>query len=679
VGGRRLGRHTAQRVGGARVVGTAVVALPAAVAVVLLLVERWDRFWQHDVTHFWLVGLVSSVSTALSVAVSQDARRRGDARLFLVSLACTASSGFLGLHALATPGVVMDASNTGFEAAVPVGLLVASAFAAASAIDLTPLRAARILERAGVLRATLLVLIAGWAVATVAQVRALEQPLDTDASALDVVGVLGTVLFVAAAARYLLLQRERRSSVVLAFVVAFTLLAESMVVAALADNWRYSWWEWHLLIVGAFGYVASSAYGQAWREGTPVGVFDPLSLDETIRSVRADYSAALEALVDAVDTHGGADGSASIADVAAAVGRQFDLTERQVAVLTQSAEALRADRDQLQRLGVLVAIGACSRVGVPEAELVTDMAAAIDGGFRDDDIRLVFALRGDPLVEHVAAVGEPAMTPDHRRWVLPLTVQGATIGVLDVRRREPRPPTERDDVMFRSLASHASIVIENARLYRQLEGLFRTYMSPAVAAELIANPSHAALGGEIREVSVLMADLAGFTSWSERVRPDEVMAMLNEYFSAVVPVILERDGTVVQFVGDQVMAVFGAPSNQPDHARRAADAALALQVAASALHDRHPDWPRFRVGVNTGPALVGNVGSREMRNFTAIGDTTNLTARLQALAPEGGVVVGDDTARALGAAATTTPLEAVVVKGKAAPVQAHLLHGLPPA
>jgi class 3 adenylate cyclase len=464
-----------------------------------------------------------------------------------------------------------------------------------------------------------------------------------------------------------------------AFVVAFTLLAESMVVAALADNWRYSWWEWHLLIVGAFGYVASSAYGQAWREGTRVGVFDPLSLDDTIRAVRADYSAALEALVDAVDTHGGTDGSTSIVDVATAVGRQFDLTERQVAVLTQSAEALRADRDQLQRLGVLVAIGASSRVGVPEEDLVADMTAAIDVGFRDDEIRLVFELDGDPLVEHVATVGAPAMTPDHRRWVLPLTVQGATIGVLDVRRPASWPPTERDDVVFRSLASHASIVIENARLYRQLDGLFRTYMSPAVASELIADPTQSALGGEIREVSVLMADLAGFTSWSERARPDEVMAMLNEYFGAVVPVILERDGTVVQFVGDQVMAVFGAPSNQPDHARRAADAALALQVAASALSEQHHDWPRFRVGVNTGPALVGNVGSREMRNFTAIGDTTNVTARLQALAPEGGVVVGDGTARALGAAATTTPFEPVTVKGKAEPVQAHLLHALGPA
>jgi class 3 adenylate cyclase len=671
VGGRRLGRQTAVR--------AAVVVVPAVVAVALLVVARWDRFWEHDLSHFWLVGLVSVVSTAISVAVGQDARRRGDARLFLVSLACTASSGFLGLHALATPGVVMDASNTGFEASVPIGLLVASAFAAASALELPAARAARVLHLGGALRATLLVVIVAWAVATITEVRALERPLDTESTTLDVVGVVGTVLFAAAAVRYLLLHRRRRSAVLGAFVVAFTLLAESMVVAALAENWRYSWWEWHLLIVGAFGYVASSAYGQAWREGTHVGVFDPLSLDATIRSVRADYTAALEALVEAVDAHGGPDDPTAVVDVAVAVGRQFELTERQVAVLTQSAEALRADREQLQRLGVLVAIGAQSRVRVPEDELVDRMAAVVASGFPDDDVRFLFDVDGDPLAAHVAASGSPAVAPDHLRWVLPLSVQGATIGVLDVRRRSPRPPTERDDVMFRSLAAHTSIVIENARLYRQLEGLFRTYMSPAVAAELIANPAQAELGGEIREVSVLMADLAGFTAWAERVRPDEVVAMLNGYWAAVVPVILERSGTVVQFVGDQVMAVFGAPAHQPDHARRAADAALALQVAASALHDQHVDWPRFRVGVNTGPALVGNVGSREMRNFTAIGDTTNLTARLQALSPEGGVVVGDATAGALGAAATTTPLGAVAVKGKAEPVQAHLLHALQPS
>src|SRR3712207_3831616 len=99
-------------------------------------------------------------------------------------------------------------------------------------------------------------------------------------------------------------------------------------------------------------------------------------------------------------------------------------------------------------------------------------------------------------------------------------------------------------------------------------------MSPAVATSLIADPEQAGLGGRTAEVTVLIADLRGFTSFSERHAPDEVVGMLNRFFGAVVPVVLGEGGTVVQFVGDEVMALFGAPTRQPDHALRAARAAL---------------------------------------------------------------------------------------------------------
>ncbi len=97
---------------------------------------------------------------------------------------------------------------------------------------------------------------------------------------------------------------------------------------------------------------------------------------------------------------------------------------------------------------------------------------------------------------------------------------------------------------------------------------------------------------------------------------------------------------VERFAGDAVMVVFNAAEDQPDHAVRAARAGLGLQKAAAKLGERHPGWPRFRVGVNSGPALVGNVGSAEHRSFTAIGDTTNLAARLQTVAHPGQVVIG---------------------------------------
>ncbi|WP_245604939.1 adenylate/guanylate cyclase domain-containing protein [Mycobacterium genavense] len=134
-----------------------------------------------------------------------------------------------------------------------------------------------------------------------------------------------------------------------------------------------------------------------------------------------------------------------------------------------------------------------------------------------------------------------------------------------------------------------------------------------------------------------MADLHGFTPFAEATSPDQVVTMLNTYYGAVVPVILESGGTVLQFVGDAVMAIWGAPTRQPDHAVRAAGAALTLHsvVEAAAECSVSADWPRFRVGINTGPALVGNIGAEQMRSFTAVGDTMNLAARLQNLAEPG--------------------------------------------
>jgi class 3 adenylate cyclase len=176
-----------------------------------------------------------------------------------------------------------------------------------------------------------------------------------------------------------------------------------------------------------------------------------------------------------------------------------------------------------------------------------------------------------------------------------------------------------------------------------------------------------------------MADLRGFTTFSERHRPDEVVSMLNTFYGVVVPVILEAGGTVVQFVGDEVMALFGAPTRQPDHAHRAARAGLGLQAAVAAVTADRADWPRFGVGINTGPALVGNIGAEQMRNFTAIGDTTNLAARLQGLAEPGQVVVGQRTAAELGPQAQLEAREPVPVKGKREPVPAFVLRGLVPA
>jgi class 3 adenylate cyclase len=140
-----------------------------------------------------------------------------------------------------------------------------------------------------------------------------------------------------------------------------------------------------------------------------------------------------------------------------------------------------------------------------------------------------------------------------------------------------------------------------------------------------------------------------------------------------VPVLEAEGGLIERFAGDAVMVVFNADADQDDHAARACRAALELQRASSRIADGRPGWPRFRAGVNTGPAVIGNVGSAERRSFTAIGDTTNLAARLQAQAQAGQVVIGTATLSALGGNAEVTPLGALDLKGKAQRVEAYVL------
>ena len=209
---------------------------------------------------------------------------------------------------------------------------------------------------------------------------------------------------------------------------------------------------------------------------------------------------------------------------------------------------------------------------------------------------------------------------------------------------------------------------------RRLEDLFKPHLSPQVTARLKADPTAGQLGGETRDVSVLFADLEGFTSFSEGCsEPGEVVEMLNEYWAQAVPAVAEEGGMVERFAGDAVMVVFNAAEDQPDHAARAARAALGLQRATAGVADGRPDWPRFRVGVNCGPAVIGNVGSAEHHSFTAIGDTTNLAARLQTVAHPGQVVIGGRTRAELGDKAVAQELAPLSVKGKSEPVQAFVL------
>jgi class 3 adenylate cyclase len=666
------------------------IALPALLLWLLIARPQLDLRWENHAAHFGLVLGTALLNVVLGVLMAGAAGRRSDPRLLLVAWAFLVAAGFLGLHALATPEVLVDQPSAGFVLATPVGLCVGGLLALASGADWSPAAAARLIRLRWALTAALLAAMAAWAVVSVAGWPPLDEPLPPEEARGPLVALAfgGTALYGAAAYRYLGVHRRRPAVVLLSLVTAFALLALAMFAIAYGRNWQASWWEWHILMGAAFGFVAYSAYVQFQREGSARGLFDSITLEQTVDSIRRDHRAALEELVAAMEAEQADGTSADLGRAGALLADRFDLTEQQVAVLERAAEALGAEREQARRLGGLVAVGREASVIQSEGALVARALAVGRAAFRGQDLALGL-LRGGTLTlvdgqgtsnegQWGAAMASlaPVASQDGRVLVLPLQVKGRAAGLLEVRNRHDVAFGDADTALLESFASQLSIALENTRLYRQMEGLFRSYMSPSVATALIADPDQAGLGGTIAEVSVLMADLRGFTPFSERAQPAEVVAMLNAYYGAVVPVILDRGGTVTQFVGDAVMAIFNAPVRQADHARRAGAAALRLHRAIDEVRAGRAGWPRFRAGINTGPALIGNVGSAEMRSFTAVGDTTNVAARLESLAEPGQVVIGALTRTQIGDAATITALGAVAVKGREQPVEAFVLHDL---
>jgi class 3 adenylate cyclase len=181
-----------------------------------------------------------------------------------------------------------------------------------------------------------------------------------------------------------------------------------------------------------------------------------------------------------------------------------------------------------------------------------------------------------------------------------------------------------------------------------------------------------------QEISVLFGDLVGFTGFAERATPRDAAAVLSEYWSVAAPLLTRRfGGEVEKFIGDSIVAVFNGRGDQPDHAVRAARAALALQDRFADLIAQHPDWPRIRVGVNSGEAVVREIGGEGHVAYPLVGDTVNTGARLESLAPAGGVLIGAETFEQLPDGAVVEQRAGLRVKGKRDAVDAYVLFALP--
>ncbi|RLC82950.1 MAG: hypothetical protein DRI61_00810 [Chloroflexi bacterium] len=186
----------------------------------------------------------------------------------------------------------------------------------------------------------------------------------------------------------------------------------------------------------------------------------------------------------------------------------------------------------------------------------------------------------------------------------------------------------------------AQVIKEQEELEKDyIRALFSRFVSPAVAERLASDPSVLRLGGQRQEISILFADIRGFTALSQGLPPEKLVETLNEYLSLAAEAILEEEGTIDKFMGDAVMAFFNAPYPQEDHVFRAVKAALRIVKKVEELHKRESLKLYFGVGINMGEAVVGNIGTSMQMNYTAIGDCVNIAKRLQEMAGPGQILI----------------------------------------
>ena len=223
--------------------------------------------------------------------------------------------------------------------------------------------------------------------------------------------------------------------------------------------------------------------------------------------------------------------------------------------------------------------------------------------------------------------------------------------------------------------------VTEEREKKKIRGAFQYYLTASVVNEILKDPSKLKLGGDKKHLSVLFSDIRGFTSISEKLSPEELVRLLNEYLTAMTDIVFKYDGLLDKYIGDAVMAVYGAPLDQPDHALRAGRTALEMMSELQRLQARWAAEGRpyvdIGVGINTGDMVVGNMGSEMRFDYTVMGDAVNLASRLEGTNKEYGtnIIISEFTYEEIKAELYCRELDAVRVKGKNRPIRIYELLG----
>jgi adenylate cyclase len=262
----------------------------------------------------------------------------------------------------------------------------------------------------------------------------------------------------------------------------------------------------------------------------------------------------------------------------------------------------------------------------------------------------------------------------------PLVTQSMVHGVLYADRLDPFAAFSPDHLeLISAVAAQTAVTVETVKAHKRLareevaRANYSRFMPDYVVKQLLENPDSFRLGGANQLITVLFADIRGFTGFSENEKPEKVVGLLNHYFSAMTEIIFEHGGTLDKYIGDELMALFGAPTATPDDAVNAVRAAVAMQNRLLTLNDELVAEGFWKVnvgmGLHTGEATIGYIGSDRRSEYTAIGDTVNTASRLQSNTVGGQILISEATARAAGNIFTMIKREPLMVKNRKQPVE----------
>jgi adenylate cyclase len=361
-------------------------------------------------------------------------------------------------------------------------------------------------------------------------------------------------------------------------------------------------------------------------------------------------------------------------ELARALGAELDLEKLLPKILDKAFELLGADR------GVILLMGG-------NGELVPRYVKQKDGR-SNENIVLSRTVMAEVTSQKAAVLSSDAMMDSRFSGAHSIIMQGIRstmtvpllfgeeiLGIMHLDSQiATNAFTEKDLQVFTGIAAQAAIAIQNARLAKKIEheaqtrAQFQRLIPPNVVEQVVSGELFIEKGGKLSEVTMLCSDIRGFTPMSEKQRPEETVAMLNEYFEVMVDILFKHEGTLDKFVGDEIIGLFGAPIEVKDAPMKAVLCALEMQKALREFNQtraaENHEAIRVGIGVNTGMVVTGAIGSSKALQYTAIGDAMNTAARLQSIAKAGEIIVSEHTLELVGERVEAVTLPPVDIRGK---------------